>query len=360
MAEFFDPKEEVLDLQLTPYGEALMSIGQLKPVYYAFFDEDVLYDASGSAGITEAQNDIEPRIQENTPHTKVQAVYSGIESNLSPLIRDIRGHELEIDLTGDEIPDLFVSSADWRSPFSYEPIPPNIDQNYTFVEPLGTMQLGSQNAPAWNIKVLNGELSGANHYMTSSAAAGIYSNVRMIPQLEFDIEYRVLVGNTSEIDINGPISRQNRILSEVYDDGSFLYLSEDAPNLILVIDEENSSIDLEYDIEVFEVDPNITNDDAPLLRPLSFLKPTTKIVNGILLDREMPASNNLMDSTFAEYFFLVNTDREIPSEDICPVLEGIDARGITLNEIPYNCVDVEDVGRFDIYGTNAVEDPCDD
>ena len=222
------------------------------------------------------------------------------------------------------------------------------------------MQLGSQNAPAWDIKVLNGELSGANHYMTSSAAAGIYSNVRMIPQLEFDIEYRVLVGNTSEIDINGPISRQNRILSEVYDDGSFLYLSEDAPNLILVIDEENSSIDLEYDIEVFEVDPNITNDDAPLLRPLSFLKPTTKIVNGILLDREMPASNNLMDSTFAEYFFLVNTDREIPSEDICPVLEGIDARGITLNEIPYNCVDVEDVGRFDIYGTNAVEDPCDD
>ena len=67
-----------------------------------------------------------------------------------------------------------------------------------------------------------------------------------------------------------------------------------------------------------------------------------------------------MDSTFAEYFFLVNTDREIPSEDICPVLEGIDARGITLNEIPYNCVDVEEVGRFDIYGTNAVEDPCDD
>ena len=65
MTTFFNPKEEVLDIQLTPYGEALLSVGDFKPVYYAFFDDNVLYDASGSAGITEVQNDIESRIQEN-------------------------------------------------------------------------------------------------------------------------------------------------------------------------------------------------------------------------------------------------------------------------------------------------------
>ena len=86
MTTFFNKKEEVIDLQLTPFGESLMSIGQLKPVYYAFFDDDILYDASGSAGITEVQNDVEPRIQDNTLNMKSQAVYSGIESNLSPLI----------------------------------------------------------------------------------------------------------------------------------------------------------------------------------------------------------------------------------------------------------------------------------
>ena len=65
---FFNKKQEVLDIQLTPYGEDLLSRGKFKPVYYAFFDDDVLYDASGSAGIIEDQNDVEPRIQENTPY----------------------------------------------------------------------------------------------------------------------------------------------------------------------------------------------------------------------------------------------------------------------------------------------------
>ena len=36
--EFFDKKEEVIDLQLTQYGKYLLSLGKLKPVYYAFGD----------------------------------------------------------------------------------------------------------------------------------------------------------------------------------------------------------------------------------------------------------------------------------------------------------------------------------
>jgi len=361
MTTFFNKKEEVIDLQLTPFGESLMSIGQLKPVYYAFFDDDVLYDASGSAGIAEAQNDAEPRIQENTLNIKSQAVYSGIESNLSPLIRDIRGHELEIDLTGDEIPDLFVSSADWRSPFSYDPIPPNIDQNFTFVEPLGTMELGSQNAPAWNVRVLNGELTGAINYLTSSTSAGIYSNVRRIPQLDFDITYRVLVGNTTDLNPYGDLARDARVISQVYEDGTFLYLSKKPPNLILVVDEENTPVDLDYDMEVFLIEDGPSSEETPVLTPKSFLRPTIQVVDDVLLDQEILPENTLLDSSFAEYFFLLNTDREIPSEDICPVLGDVEVRGITLNDIPYDCKDVRRFGRFDIYGTNAVEeDPCDD
>ena len=42
--KFFNPKEEVIDLELTPYGESLLSVGIFKPVYYAFFDDDVVYN----------------------------------------------------------------------------------------------------------------------------------------------------------------------------------------------------------------------------------------------------------------------------------------------------------------------------
>ena len=34
--EFFNKKEDVLDVELTEYGKYLLSLGQLDPVYYAF------------------------------------------------------------------------------------------------------------------------------------------------------------------------------------------------------------------------------------------------------------------------------------------------------------------------------------
>ena len=68
--EFFNKKEEVLEVMLTNYGRDRLAAGQLNPTYYAFFDDDVMYDVSGS-GYTEDQNDAEPRIQSNTPKLKI-------------------------------------------------------------------------------------------------------------------------------------------------------------------------------------------------------------------------------------------------------------------------------------------------
>ena len=41
---FADKKEEVLDLQLTPHGKYLLSLGKLRPVYYSFHDDNILYN----------------------------------------------------------------------------------------------------------------------------------------------------------------------------------------------------------------------------------------------------------------------------------------------------------------------------
>lgn len=57
--EFFNKKEEVLEVTLTQRGKELLASGKFKPVYYSFFDTDITYDN----GSSEEQNDIVPRIK---------------------------------------------------------------------------------------------------------------------------------------------------------------------------------------------------------------------------------------------------------------------------------------------------------
>ena len=66
---FFNSKEEVINLELTSYGKLLLSKGLLKPEYYSFHDEDVLYDVSYS-GLQENAGVAETRIQDETIYVK--------------------------------------------------------------------------------------------------------------------------------------------------------------------------------------------------------------------------------------------------------------------------------------------------
>ena len=75
--EFFNKKEEVIDVQLTEYGKLLYSRGMFSPTYYSFHDDDIIYDY-GYAGIAnEEQNDIDTRIVE-TPRLKCQTKFERI------------------------------------------------------------------------------------------------------------------------------------------------------------------------------------------------------------------------------------------------------------------------------------------
>jgi hypothetical protein len=166
-----------------------------------------------------------------------------------------------------------------------------------------------------------------------------------------------LVGNTRFLDVDGGL--RDRIISDIFEDGTFLYLSQDTPNLILSIEEQNASEDVEYDIEVFLVQTGSSgNDGDSTLLPLSFQEKPQRVVNNILLDEsEVPSIKNLeLDPSYAEYFFLVNTDLEIPEEEICPKITDLRSRGTVIDDIPYECPDVRKVELLDIYGTNIRED----
>ena len=86
--EFFNKKEEVIDFKLTEYGKNLLAQGKLKPAYYAFFDDDVLYDVSGSS-VTETQNDARRRIQSTTPKMKIIATRTSAEERVNRFISNL-------------------------------------------------------------------------------------------------------------------------------------------------------------------------------------------------------------------------------------------------------------------------------
>ena len=80
---FLDPKEEVIKIKITPYGKYLLSMGKFNPAYYAFFDNDILYDSAYTelAG-NELQNDIENRILNETPRLEGQTKFEGAETTV--------------------------------------------------------------------------------------------------------------------------------------------------------------------------------------------------------------------------------------------------------------------------------------
>ena len=107
---FFNKKEEILEIKLTSHGKQKLAAGSFKPTYYAFFDDDILYDGA-RAGITEDNNDIEPRIQDTTPSIRTQTSFNDLEKLIMKQTHDLTAqgvyHESNVsDLKSD--PSVFV------------------------------------------------------------------------------------------------------------------------------------------------------------------------------------------------------------------------------------------------------------
>ena len=80
--KFLNKKEEIIQVKLTQYGKHLLSKGILEPIYYAFYDDNILYDAEYAGTTTEHQNEVHNRIVENTPQVEAQYVFDSIEDQV--------------------------------------------------------------------------------------------------------------------------------------------------------------------------------------------------------------------------------------------------------------------------------------
>ena len=245
--EFFNKKEDVIDIQITQYGKYLLSIGEFKPTHYAFFDDDILYDV-GYANISEPQNNSASRIKIDTPRPKTQYIFSGIESQFNTLRGVFKKHK----------PAFSNPSVDWLNFGIVQQAP---EKNYSLSLPLGDSSLSTEFVPAWDITYYNGFLTGSAEFITGSNIGTV-----RIPQLDSDIKYKTYVTyldpEDDEVVVRDYIPERLSTLGltggrlgrlDWFDDGSVIQIEPDY--LFLDILEENVDFFKEnFDIEVIMID----------------------------------------------------------------------------------------------------------
>jgi len=361
--EFFDPKEEVMDIQITPYGKYLLSHGLFKPIYYSFHDHDIIYDDGYVATERETQNNAQLRITGSTPRMKAFHVYSGLETEIKRINRLVRYGEA----TDEANSGAGVLAKVDKEKLGSQNIQPTPDKLFAFSSFLGTGGSRNNYSPAWSITFLSGELSSSAPYLSSSLNK---HEIKHIPQLTSSLIYETLeisdedfahiddisLEEAAELDIAPSLDSTGYTILE---DGTPIYTRENS--LVIEILEENVDLSNEnFDIEVFRVEID-DKTKQEIITPLSFVNKPSNIVNGILLDDDQIKRLKMsMDESYVEYYFDLNVDCEI---DFTKVDKDANARrGIYLNGLPClpSTVSIPDQGK-DVYGDitdDQVED-CD-
>jgi hypothetical protein len=301
MAKFLDKKERVIDFQLTPYGKHRLSVGQLKPEYYAFFDTGVLYD-SEYAGFKEVQTKIHERIKtetqfiegillfEEAENTTPESTWDGGAAELKisehfadpayagtthshsdvlswyedTMMRGWSAEEFATKMFVDEEATIPLFSITKRAvsmfdldvtPRRYVPTP----EILSFESAIGDARFEGDNtqaAPAWKLVTCQGEMSNiqrkdTTRYNFSTASYDNEITEFNIPQIDVDAYYTRLISAPSSMLEAEVVSD---FISETlpFKGGNTIKLVRD--DITVYAEELNTELLTEnFDIEVFEM-----------------------------------------------------------------------------------------------------------
>ena len=258
---FFNKKEEVLDFQLTEYGKRLLQQGNLKPALYSFFDDDILYDISaGSAqtgtdpgtgiftGSVENQNSADRRIKYETPNLRVQKHTTGAETRVNQFLEEVadivnpdaEGTNADGSATSGGEFTIAENSVEFVNAF--QDTPQFAQKFFLGSDPIGTSDLKSSNAPAWQINCLANEISSSQPYLTTnltSSNVGLGQGIiRKIPQLDITIDYKTFYLEEENVqDYDDPVLKNIISLGTSPSSSIGLYVQENY--LVLDIAEAN-------------------------------------------------------------------------------------------------------------------------
>ena len=272
--EFFNRKEEVLDVELTQYGKYLLSVGKFKPSFYAFFDDDIIYDTQ----------------------------YQGAPPNAD----------------GTSVPLIYRGPQELSKGINFKYVSRFKNDYYGVSLPLGTSDLNSEYAPSWQINFMQSKLKSSSAHLGGDGDEKY--GIKKIPQLEIQVTFETSVGSNAHSDISKnvvseatPGSKLAGTNNEIFANGNFVKIEEDY--ILLDIQELNGIFGTDnFEIEVFEeILPIGVVKEKKYLRQLNFLTEESPLLYESVDDIEFQdgqASSNL-STGMVDYYFEVSVDDEI-------------------------------------------------
>jgi len=331
--KFLNKKEQVFDIQLTPYGKQKLSMGKFDPTYYAFFDDNILYDVPySSASVNETQNDIHKRIKQETAYLESQALFNQVMSGTL-----VEGGTFDT-VTLKQLDNLYTTEA-----FIGDALLQSKEQNV---------------APAWKVIAMQGHISSSVSSFQGVLEPDTKNRVKAeagITQININVNYQ-LAAEPAEARFSFENLRQIGNTSNIFADDSVVRLiPEDA---LIYVEELNTELLTDnFDIEVFEVPADFETGE---LRRLYFKNKVPQVVDGMLVHTAPVENTQELDTDSVEYYFTLDRDYQIDPKIACKYINQFNTEDYLI-DLDYDCdeLDEEDL-FFDIYGRVTESEICPD
>ena len=292
----FDSKQEIINIELTSYGKKKLSEGKLKPVFYAFFDDNVIYDGDYGSQVEAVSSLSDQRIRKETPYLKTQYSLVGTETKLNKgnanqeLIDNVRLYE----------------------------------NNNLLKFGLGNSKIGEITGSSIQVLMLDGEISSVYH----TASAFVFGNDRN-PKVAYDKPQTKIVLQAPELtpkiknlpeptmttppELLDPNNIESVVVSPILSDNKYIYL--DVDEIFISLEELNSVEDYKnFEVSLYKIDLNENNEEE--YNKLIFKTQQKEIdENGFLIDEtEISNQDTQITKENVEYYFNIQIDEEIDPE----------------------------------------------
>jgi len=309
----------------------MLSIGKLKPTYYAFFDDNVLYDGE-YAGIKEGQNTIGNRIKNETQYLEGFINFEDLQKKVT----DRAGQTLNfLTLPTNPTQDMKVAA---RNIYRYDKI---IGDAYLEGE--------TNKAPAWKVVTLQGRISGSSLSDTLRSSS--------VPQVDIDVNYTLRIQD-AELNFDPSGVRDINNVSARFIDNRVIKLDMD--DVLIYVEEMNTQILTEnYDIEIFEIEKNTSDRAKDRLTRKYFEREIPQIEDGFMKFAQ-PIKNPEEELTMVsvEYYFDALVDSEINPRAACQGAEIFNKQSYYV-DLDFECDDSPQESIFyDIYGKVTEPEIC--
>ena len=375
MTKILDKKLNVYDFQLTNYGKYLMSIGQYAPKYYAFYDDNIVYDnmytKTGSAlvsPVSESQNSINERIKNNTAYIGTLTTFEDVNATDQQLV-SVEGSDVILeDTEGTGASYRFGTGKNYFqsdvTPIRYAPR----KDIFRFDGAIGDALLDSKHkdvAPAWKIIVLNGEITSTN--TKYELAPNLTASV---PQINITVNYQKQIReaefpnrDTDQISAESLRGRLSR--TSTFSDENFVYLASQDP--IVYVDEGNTELLAQnYDVEVFVVhtgsaegSDNTVHKVPDVLERKYFETIQEQVVDGLMLSSQPSTGyQGELPQTSVEYYFDFTEDNKTDKKIVCRQLQNFNKSSYYI-DLDIDCEsELREDAYYDIYGSQVEPEIC--